>query len=85
MPAFRPGELHTRFCEAFNIADMDALQEQTCVAAGTLEARSKRMPQYRAGAEPIEGTASRLTSQGLSTEVVRKQADGTWLFAIDSP
>jgi uncharacterized protein (TIGR02246 family) len=25
------------------------------------------------------------TTQGLSTEVVRKQPDGTWLFIIDSP
>jgi uncharacterized protein (TIGR02246 family) len=25
------------------------------------------------------------TTQGLSTEVVRKQPDGTWLFIIDNP
>src|SRR5262249_49442424 len=30
-------------------------------------------------------TGARLTTQGLSTEVVRKQPDGTWLFIIDSP
>jgi uncharacterized protein (TIGR02246 family) len=26
-----------------------------------------------------------LTTQGLSTEVVRQQPDGTWLFVIDNP
>lgn len=26
-----------------------------------------------------------VTTQGLSTEVVRKQPDGTWLFIIDNP
>ena len=30
------------------------------------------------------GTGSE-TRRGLSTEVVRKQPDGTWLFVIDSP
>jgi len=30
-------------------------------------------------------TEPQLTTQGLSTEVVRKQPDGTWLFIIDSP
>jgi len=25
------------------------------------------------------------TSRGISTEVVRRQADGTWLFVIDEP
>ena len=26
-----------------------------------------------------------VATRGLSTEVVRKQPDGTWLFVIDSP
>jgi uncharacterized protein (TIGR02246 family) len=30
-------------------------------------------------------TGAQLTTQGLSTEVVRKQPDGTWLFIIDNP
>jgi len=31
------------------------------------------------------GTGSESATRGLSTEVVRKQPDGTWLFVIDSP
>ena len=34
-------------------------------------------PTTENGAEPV--------TRGLSTEVVRRQADGTWLFVIDSP
>jgi uncharacterized protein (TIGR02246 family) len=30
-------------------------------------------------------TEPQLSTQGLSTEVVRRQDDGTWLFIIDSP
>jgi uncharacterized protein (TIGR02246 family) len=30
-------------------------------------------------------TESLLTTRGLSTEVVRKQLDGTWQFVIDNP
>jgi uncharacterized protein (TIGR02246 family) len=30
-------------------------------------------------------TEPQLTTQGLSTEVVRRQPDGTWLFIIDNP
>jgi hypothetical protein len=30
-------------------------------------------------------TESQLTTRGLSTEVVRKQPDGTWQFVIDNP
>jgi uncharacterized protein (TIGR02246 family) len=35
--------------------------------------------------EPAKGTGSELPTRGLSTEVVRKQPDGIWLFVIDSP
>ncbi len=31
------------------------------------------------------GTGSELVTRGLSTEVVRRQPDGTWLFIIDNP
>ncbi|SPE28908.1 conserved hypothetical protein [Candidatus Sulfopaludibacter sp. SbA3] len=34
--------------------------------------------------EPTE-TGAEITTCGLSTEVVRKQPDGTWLYVIDSP
>src|SRR5882762_4287673 len=34
--------------------------------------------------EPLTGGAE-LATRGLSTEVVRKQQDGTWLFVIDIP
>ncbi len=30
-------------------------------------------------------TDSQLTTKGLSTEVVRQQPDGTWLFIMDNP
>jgi uncharacterized protein (TIGR02246 family) len=30
-------------------------------------------------------TGSELARRGLSTEIVRKQPDGTWLFVIDNP
>src|SRR5262245_32999452 len=30
-------------------------------------------------------TEPQQTTQGLSTEVIRQQPDGTWLFIIDSP
>jgi uncharacterized protein (TIGR02246 family) len=35
--------------------------------------------------EPATGTGAELTTRGLSTEVVRRQPDGTWLFVIDNP
>ncbi len=35
--------------------------------------------------EPATRMRSELVTQGLSTEVVRKQSDGTWLFVIDNP
>ena len=35
--------------------------------------------------EPSDGMEAEVTRQGLSTELVRKQSDGTWLFLIDCP
>lgn len=35
--------------------------------------------------KPATGMGSELVTRGLSTEVVRKQPDGTWLFIIDEP
>jgi uncharacterized protein (TIGR02246 family) len=35
--------------------------------------------------ESPTGTGSEFVTRGLSTEVVRKQLDGTWLFVIDNP
>lgn len=35
--------------------------------------------------EPPTGTGADIATRGLSTEVVRKQPDGTWLFVIDNP
>ena len=35
--------------------------------------------------EPATGTGPDLVTRGLSTEVVRRQPDGTWLFVIDNP
>lgn len=35
--------------------------------------------------EPQPGIRDAVATQGISTEVVRKQADGTWLFVIDNP
>jgi uncharacterized protein (TIGR02246 family) len=35
--------------------------------------------------EPAKGTDAEMATRGLSTEVVRKQPDGTWLFVIDNP
>ncbi|WP_035357742.1 YybH family protein [Edaphobacter aggregans] len=35
--------------------------------------------------EPPAGMGAELATRGLSTEVVRKQQDGTWLFVIDNP
>jgi ketosteroid isomerase-like protein len=35
--------------------------------------------------EPATGMGAELATRGLSTEVVRKQPDGTWLFVIDNP
>ena len=35
--------------------------------------------------EPATGNGAELVTRGLSTEVVRRQADGTWLFVIDNP
>ena len=31
------------------------------------------------------GTGSEIATRGLSTEIVRKQPDGTWLVVIDNP
>ena len=35
--------------------------------------------------ERTTATEPQLTTRGLSTEVVRRQPDGTWLFVIDNP
>ena len=35
--------------------------------------------------EPQMGMGAETATRGLSTEVVRKQPDGTWLFVIDNP
>lgn len=35
--------------------------------------------------EPAEVKGSGPATRGLSTEVVRRQSDGTWLLVIDSP
>jgi uncharacterized protein (TIGR02246 family) len=35
--------------------------------------------------EPAAELRAGSATQGLSTEVVRKQTDGTWLFVIDNP
>jgi uncharacterized protein (TIGR02246 family) len=35
--------------------------------------------------EPPRGMGADIATRGLSTEVVRKQPDGTWLFVIDNP
>ena len=35
--------------------------------------------------EPQTEMAADIVTRGLSTEVVRKQPDGTWLFVIDNP
>ena len=35
--------------------------------------------------EPPEGMEAGIATRGLSTEVVREQPDGTWLFVIDNP
>ena len=35
--------------------------------------------------EPSPGIGDAMASQGVSTEVVRKQADGTWLLVVDNP
>ena len=35
--------------------------------------------------EPPTGMGADIATRGLSTEVVRKQPDGTWLFVIDNP
>jgi len=35
--------------------------------------------------EPVSADEGPLATQGLSTEVVRRQADGTWLFVVDLP
>jgi ketosteroid isomerase-like protein len=34
---------------------------------------------------PPTGMGTELATRGLSTEAVRKQQDGTWLFVIDDP
>jgi uncharacterized protein (TIGR02246 family) len=34
---------------------------------------------------PVSGLGAEIATRGLSTEVVRKQPDGTWLFVIDNP
>ena len=35
--------------------------------------------------EPPTGGGAEVATRGLSTEVVRKQRDGSWLFIIDNP
>jgi hypothetical protein len=35
--------------------------------------------------EPAAELRAGSATRGLSTEVVRKQTDGTWLFVIDNP
>jgi len=35
--------------------------------------------------EPTTGNGAEPVTRGLSTEVVRRQSDGTWRFVIDNP
>jgi uncharacterized protein (TIGR02246 family) len=35
--------------------------------------------------EPPTGMGAQIATRGLSTELVRKQPDGTWLYVIDNP
>ncbi len=35
--------------------------------------------------EPQTEMATNIATRGLSTEVIRKQPDGTWLYVIDNP
>jgi uncharacterized protein (TIGR02246 family) len=55
----------------------------------TLETRSViESPQGIAvlhGAWTVDRATEDGVTRGLSTEVVRRQSDGTWLFAIDNP
>jgi uncharacterized protein (TIGR02246 family) len=120
MPAHNPAEIHTLFCEAFNLGDVEALialyepdavlvvdgkpvagRERIRKALETFLARRGWMAlETRAVVEsddglallyggwvvePPRGTGSEIATRGLSTEVVRKQPDGTWLFVIDNP
>jgi uncharacterized protein (TIGR02246 family) len=120
MPARNPAEIHTLFCEAFNLGDVEALvalyepnavlivegkpvagRERIRKALERFLARRGRMAlETRAvvesedglallyggwAVEPPRGAESEIATRGLSTEVVRKQPDGTWLFVIDNP
>ena len=119
MPAYKPGEIHTLFRQAFNLGDVDALSalyEPNAVlvvdgnevtgrddirkALENILARRGRMTlETRAiveshglavlhggwAIEPPKGMGVQIATHGLSTEVVRQQPDGTWLFVIDNP
>ncbi|MCU1338673.1 MAG: hypothetical protein JWO19_4254 [Bryobacterales bacterium] len=120
MPAYSPAEIHTLFCNAFNLGDVEALtalyepnailvidgnsvsgrenikQALTSILLRrgrmTLETRSVIESQQGLAVlhggwvvEPATGMGSEPVTRGLSTEVVRKQPDGTWLFVIDDP
>ena len=61
---------------------------------GQLSLTTRSIIESRAGLALLHGewviqrttaTAPQLTTRGMSTEVVRKQPDGTWRFVIDNP
>jgi uncharacterized protein (TIGR02246 family) len=120
MPAHSPAEIHTLFCSAFNLGDIEALtalyepnailvvdgnsvsgRENIRKALENILRRNGRMTlETRSVVESQQGLAvlhaawvvepaaamdSEPVTRSLSTEVVRRQPDGTWLFVIDNP
>lgn len=53
------------------------------VAGGPTFVPGRRLPTLRDG--DLALTSSRLSDGGVTVEVARRQADGTWLWVIDQP
>ena len=71
MPARNPVEIDTLFVNALNAGDLDAL-------IALYEPQAAQLSLTGPDGKPA-------TMSGKSVEVVRRQPDGRWLFAIDFP
>ena len=120
MPAYSPAEIHTLFCAAYNLGDVEALMAlyepdailvidarivsgreeigkafgNTLLRGGRMTLETRAVVESRQGlavlhggwvVEPATENGAGLVTRGLSTEVVRRQSDGSWLYVIDSP
>jgi ketosteroid isomerase-like protein len=79
MPAYTPSEIHS----LFRHAQRGRMKLETRAVIELPEGLAVLHGSWIV--EPSPGIGDVVATQGVSTEVIRKQADGTWLFVVDNP